>query len=366
MKIAIIGGGALGLMLAAKLNKDNDIYIFEKQNKLGQKLLASGNGKANILNIGANQNDYNDPIFMKEIFNQVKPKDILDYFHELGLYTKIDNEGRVYPYSESSQTVLDIILEKLKEVNINLNYEVKNIKYYNDKWHINDFNMSFDKLVLASGSKAGMIIKNQIKYNNYLCDMNLKYVDLTPSLVGLKTKEDFSSLEGLRIKTNVSLIYKDNLVRSEYGEVIFKKDGISGIVILNMSSYINHNDIKNYKLSFDLLPDMTIYNLDDYYKKYKSITGLVHNKLEKYIKNDYKKLKNFIITIDTTYDFTSAQVVRGGIDVNEVNENLQSKKYNNLYIGGELLNIDGKCGGYNLLFAFMSAMIIAKELNYGN
>ena len=359
MKIGIIGGGALGLTLAKILDKNNIEYELFERSLVGRKILASGNGKANIGNINLDADCYNHS-FGYTLVKEYHSK-IMDLFKEIGLIIKTDNEGRIYPYSESSLSVLNCLMPNTK--NIVDNFPINSITQINGKYYLNDVRGPFDYLVLCTGSKASFIKKKQDGFNNYLSSLNLKTKEEHPSLVGFKLDGNFHKLNGVRIKCNASLIQDDKVLYSESGEAIIKSDGISGICIMNLSSrYARLNDKSNCYISLDLIPDLNIIIIDK-----KQLVGLLNPKLVEYF-NNYNideintLLKNFKFKINDVYDFEFAQVVSGGIIIDNINDDLSLKEYTNIFVGGEVLDIDGVCGGYNMMFAFACALKIGDVL----
>ena len=192
MKVAIIGGGASGLMCASFLKRNNsklDITIYEKNKGLGRKILASGNGKCNFMNYKATIFDYNNPDFVKNIFNNTNKEDVINYFAGLGLLFKFDQEGRMYPQSESSETILKLLTDDLKNTNIKLDTKVFSLQAQNDKIIINNDEV-YDYALLASGSFAGIIPSKSLDIYSYYNNLGLKQERLKPVLVGLKVKEN--------------------------------------------------------------------------------------------------------------------------------------------------------------------------------
>lgn len=359
MKVAIIGGGALGLTLANILEDNNiDYELFEKS-LIARKLLASGNGRANIGNINILKDKYNNE-FGYNLVNKHK-NNLLNFWEKIGLYTKIDNEGRIYPYSENSLSVLKCLTKK--KLKIIENFNITNISKLNNKYYLNDVRGPFDYVVIAIGSIASFIPKKQTSFYDILNNLNIKFNEISPALVGFKLDCDFKRINGVRIKCMASLLQNDKMLYQEKGEVILKNDGISGICIMNLSNiYSNLKNKDNCKISLDLLPeiDIKINNYDD-------LIGFLNPKLVDYL-NKYsiieinKLIHNFNFKIIGVYDFEFSQVVNGGVSLDEINSNLSLKKDNHIYIGGELLDVCGMCGGYNLMFAFASALEIGESI----
>lgn len=374
-RIAIIGGGASGLLAANYLVRHNVkalITIFERNKGLGRKILASGNGKCNFMNYKALPFDYNNYEFMKLLFEQYPVETILNYFKDLGLMFKFDNEGRMYPVSDSSETILSLLTYDLDKVDIRLNTTVTNLINNGSKYLVND--EEFDYVILASGSNASIDKKKQASTYSYLANLGLKINEPTPGLVGFKVKNNIKLLAGMRHKALVNLYLKDKLIKRELGEVIFKDDGISGICVMDLSRYYQQG--LPFTLSLNLLMENNelIKAINLRYQKNKDpkyfLAGAFHPKLINYLisnniiepKEIAHLMQNFKLEIKSVYDMENAQVALGGVVLDEVNSNLSLKKDKHIYVAGELLDIDGKCGGYNLLFAFLSGYIIAKSI----
>lgn len=363
MKIAILGAGACGLMVGAYLSDKSftNYVIFEKNKLPGRKILASGNGRCNISNLNLSNNFYHNADYFNYDRNALK-----DYLAENNLKTVSDDEGRIYPFSNSSQTILNFLLEKQKG-KIFYDSLIKEVKYDGKKYNING--MIFDALVFATGSIANIDEKKQVGVYDYLKTINLPITDIYPSLVGFKIENPFKELNGIRVPVLASLYdYNSNLVHQENGEMIFKSDGISGIVIMNMSFYYNHLVKKeNSYLKLKLYPTLTKKELDELLSKPEKLSYTINPKLWDFMKKfSDKNIKEFLLDlklkIKGTYGFSDAQVISGGINVENLNPNFSVKCFNKLYAGGELLDVDGACGGYNLTFAFNSGIKIAQEL----
>ena len=358
-RIAIIGAGAAGLFAAKKLTERDgvSVHIFEKSAKAGTKLRASGGGKANIFNDNITPQHYNCPALMEGLLAHVSSRVIRDEFEKMGLCLRTDEEGRVYPATFFSATVVDVLLSQLQGMAV-IHYEeaVEQLTQEKGKWRINSRDERFDKVILASGSPAGIIAKSRTGHNRYLEALHLHCREGVPSLVGFKLKHYPRFLFGCRAKAEVSLWQEHRLIHKEYGEITFKEDGISGIVILNCSAFYNrlpHH--QNCVLTLDFLYDMPNFDIQKHLKSHGSLNGVLHPLLCRYYQQHPFDLRAMRWEIDGVYDWEYAQVCHGGIDTAELGEHFELKSHPGLYAIGEMVDIDGVCGGYNLFFAFASA-----------
>ena len=381
--IVIVGGGASGLMCAMQLvNSNKNVAILEAGYSIGKKILVTGNGKCNLTNKNMDSDYYNRSIeaYLQK-FNSI---DTIKFFNSIGLETYADESGRVYPFTNSAKSVVDIInkqLSRSKNVDILCNYFVKNIIKSDKGFVVGDDNSEImcDNLVIACGNID----------NRFLKDLKLKCIERTPSLVALKTIESTKNLEGVRIN-NVKLTANVNGVnKSDMGEVLFKDGGISGVVVFNISTLFARE--KNFigEVVIDLLPHLnknqTMEVIKSRCEKFDLVgdifTGLFIDAVKSEIFNRCKvdeKLKtskltqlsmekiagmvhNFKFTIKGYFD--NNQVVSGGVDIDECDFDMESKKTKGLFVIGEACDVDGECGGYNLQWAWTSGAIVGKRLN---
>lgn len=367
--VAIIGAGASGLFLARLLANETDVNVcvFERCKNVGTKLRASGGGKANIFNVNILPECYNQPDVVRNLLLRITPQQLQREFEQLGLQVIVDEEGRVYPCTEYSQTVVDVLFQPPADnVRWQMEYEVTRLFRADDGWHVNDFPTIFDAVVIASGSPANMIPKNRVSYNGFLTELNLKAKPLSPSLVGFQIVDYPKLLSGCRVKVKAALYQQQHLIHEEYGEVTFKDDGLSGIVIMNLSAHYNRlSNKRNCWLSLDLLPRHPDFDMNQHIHRFHSLHGVLHPKLVQLFENKLFDIHNFTMNIQDTYDLTSAQVCSGGIELSEVDADFSLKRYPGLYATGEVLDVDGICGGYNLFFAFASAWIVGQRINGG-
>lgn len=411
-EVVIIGGGPSGIMCALTIAENTcekvKITIVERLEKIGKKILATGNGKCNYTNMNLTIKKYNNPRFVSPTFKQMNPSSLINYFSKIGMLSKELNEGRVYPYTENASTVLDILRFNLNKYNIEIksNYEVEKVVFDKDKRYQiynknqRNFFITADFVVFACGGSSAPILGSNGSGYGLLKPYKIKTTTLTPGLVGIKSDvQILKALDGVRFKCNVGIFEKKTKYKlfSEDGEVQFKVDGISGICVMQASSFIARNP-GNYYIGLDLIPRMS---KDDVIKMLNerkelfanleigsfligvlpkqlgitilkkancNISGYIKELSNANIKKIASLLKEFSLEIKGVYDFKSSQVTVGGIATDEISsETLKLKKMSNAYICGEMIDIDGECGGYNLSWAFASGynvgLNIAKEIN---
>ena len=372
--VIIIGAGASGLMCALNLNKPT--LLIEASDRIGKKILATGNGKCNITNDIIDARYYNTPLVDKYL-KKFDSAQTLKYFEKIGIFTYADKEHRRYPLSNSANTVLNLMLKALslkKNIKMVVNTMPLSVTKLKDGFSIvtKDKTYVCDKLVIATGGNNG---------TQYLKQLNVDYIGFKPSLMGLKTTKN-KGLAGIRV-SNVKVSFNEF---NEVGEILFKEDGISGIVIFNLSAYLARNNVRSGKIAIDLLPSITeidlfkmlelsIHNNPDYLLVdvlegffHKSLAKNILEKLslDKKLAQDTNQLdidkivngiKNFVVNFVGNAD--NNQVYTGGVDLSDLDENLQCKRIKNLYFTGEVVNVDGVCGGYNLQWAWTSGKIVA-------
>ena len=360
MRIGIIGGGASGTLLAIRikeLNPSFDVTIIERNDKLMKKIAVTGNGRCNYANLGNLEGKFNNH-FANQIINNLKPSDLVNLFERYGIHpTTIDN--LVYPVSLSAQTVILMLAKRLEElkVGICLNEKVLDYQIKNNQCAVKTDKQTrvFEKIVFSCGGKAYPQLGTDGSLFDTLRQHGYQIESLSPSLSPIKVKENTKKISGQRVKCLVSLFYKDKPYYSEEGEVLFKDDGLSGIVMLNMSQKINElSEKKAVKIVLDLAPN-SIVKPDKYLE-------FVHPKIASYLIENNLSINQLVFTFKNFYDFNIAEVSHGGISLNEINNSLQSKKENNVFFTGEILDVDGMCGGFNLMFAFASAETVAKAI----
>ncbi len=394
MKIVIVGAGISGIVSAIKLGKNNEVIVLEHNDKPLKKLLLTGNGKCNYFNDDFNENKYfsYDKDLINRFINDNNKKKLLSFYDGIGLIPKIKN-GYYYPSSNQAYTVYNALLKEANNNNVKIiyNYDVKDIKKDNDKYIINN-DIRCDKLIISTGSKA-YPKTGSVGFGYDLCNkLNIKVNKVFPSLVALTINKNIKDISGVRSDVKVSLYENDKLITSEIGEIQFNDDNLSGICIYNLSTFMNKD---NYNVKINFLNDFNIdkNNFDEEFNKLnnklinRNISELLecflNYKLVNYIlkiskidmnknykelsKNEKEILSNNLINlsfdINGTKGYDHSQVCSGGVSLREVNDHFESINNKNLYFTGEVLDVTGICGGYNISFAVLSALIVGEHIN---
>ncbi len=365
MRTTIIGGGACGLACAIRI-KQNDpshqVTILEHLDTVGKKILATGNGRCNITNKNAMHYE-----ITKEFFNSI------------GLIMREDDEGRMYPYSNQAVSVLDILKSTCDKLGVQTicNCTTESIEHNGDIYNVytNQGTFNSENLVLATGGKSQKALGSDGSGYKLAKTLGHSITPLSPALVQLKSSSRHCrALKGLRTKCNLKIEINGQSVGEEYGELLFADYGISGIVVMNIAQLVDDNRLKNGEdkviACIDFVPDMTKEDIIEHYHKFGNLMGILPEKLCAILKKQsngdiekeaqYVKSWRIIITGTKGYDF--AQITKGGVNNNELDENFQSILNKNLYIIGELTDNQFCCGGYNLDFAFSSGVIAANDI----
>lgn len=384
MKIIIIGSGASGLAAGISLLRYGyDVTILERNNISGKKLLLTGAGRCNFFNSDQNIVHYHssDKDILAKIITSDNIRLVEDFITSLGIIPKV-KDGYYYPFANQAYNMKELLERTYLDLGgkIKYNYLVEKIEKKNSLFLIND-TISCDKLILATGSKAykmtgsdGIGYQLAKKFNHHI-------VKVLPSLTSLITREKIN-LKGVRVDAKVTL-YEDGVkVREELGQVQFTDYGLSGICIFNLSYYAVKGLNKNKKevITIDLMPFMDKVSFKNK-KVYDLLLGFLPNKMIDYIlktldiskdvyyedlSNDKKQeltkiLKEMEFNITSYKEFDFSQVCSGGVSLREINPlTMESIFVKNLYIIGELLDVNGDCGGYNLTFAFLSGILTSR------
>lgn len=393
MEIAVIGGGASGIFasIAAREN-GNSVTIYERCDRIGKKILATGNGRCNLTNINADTENYHGENvgFMCGVTERFWVNNVLEMFSAMGLVCKTEDGGKVYPYCGQASAVLDVLRMRLGDdgVVIRTGFEVSNIEKTKNGFLISSYDGQkayADRVIIACGGKAAPSLGSNGSGYELLKKMGHHITELKPSLVQIKTVPDVvKKLKGIKVDGVLSIAG-----HSQHGEILFTEYGISGPCAFYLSSYCG-----NEKYAYvDLMPDFSLEEIAE--MLYMRIGNFPERRLEEFftgmlnkrvgqallkdlnivplsrrametdndeIRRIAEAIKAWRFEIIGTMSWNNAQVTRGGAVTSEFDrDTLESKKTNGVYVCGEILDIDGDCGGYNLQWAWASGYTAGKS-----
>lgn len=403
MDVVVIGAGASGMMAAISAAMNNNrVTLLERMDRVGKKILATGNGRCNLTNSSLKEKPAEkyplcDKAFVNAIFEQFGYDNTLDFFHKLGIITKSRNE-LIYPYSDQASSVLDALRYKMDELKINVKCNVRVSSVKKDektgkfKITADSFSTTADRVILSTGSKAQPKLGSDGSGYDLAKGLNHTIAKVYPGLTKVIARGDFyKNAQGVRMSGRLKLFDETGFIYEESGEVQFTDYGISGIVVMDISNRLPLCKGKPY-IVMDLLSEFTNEELKKElsfrrktFKSYKSselLMGIVPKKLSEVILklsgiklsdelkgiSDFcidkvvENLKSFRVDIQGTKSYDEAQICLGGVNLNEINSNLESKIVKGLYFCGELIDLHGDCGGYNLQLCW-STGYIAGQLN---
>lgn len=349
--VCIIGGGAAGLAAAAALKDNYRVCILEKNSVPGKKIMASGGGRCNITNA-----------------NAPGASDTVAFFKNLGLELYCDAEGRYYPYSNQASDVVEILLATIdnKNTKIYTGFSASSITTEGGKFCISDGNtqITSDKLILATGGKSYPQLGTT--GDGYSMARKLGYVvnRVYPVLAPIEI-EDMPPLKGIRAQGVATLIKDGVAIDSEAGEIQFTEDGVSGICIFNLTMGIKAEEgekpldaMKRYQISLNLAPDIS----DEDLASRNSSFGIVTSRLAEVVTPN--ELHDYRLQVKGIKGWKNAQCTAGGVDVSQVNmDTMESRIHPGLYLTGELLDLQYKCGGFNLQNAWETGIKAANHIN---
>lgn len=402
MKVGIVGAGASGMMAAIAAASDGaEVTVLEKNDRVGKKILSTGNGKCNLSNLTFDMDRYycRDRSKLQRLFDCFSVEDTITFFEKNGLMLR-SRDGYLYPYSEQASTVLDIFRRMLSERKIETvtETEIREASYDSaaKKFILKSENgtFTFDRLILSCGGPAGLKKGEGLGGFELVCSFGHEIWPVVPGLVQLRARESFLKLmAGVRAKAEAILWLDGQESGREKGEIQFTDYGISGIPIFQMSRTAAYGLLegKTAEVTINFFPDQEKEAFEDMielrYERMKDVNleefllgtcnkkinqamikraGLsLSDRVEKLgferIKELLKEYQGLGIKIDKVNPMENAQVCAGGVDLREVDEGLQSRKCSGLYLTGELLDVDGKCGGYNLQWAWTSGYIAGRN-----
>ena len=392
--VAIIGGGMSGLVSAIEVKRkypEKSVVIFEQLEKVGKKILATGNGRCNLDNLTADAGDYNNPSFVSFALSEFSPQSNLDFWKSLGLLTVSDSEGRVYPRSNSASGVLDVLRFETEKLGIKVIFEKVEFLKKEKVFLIN--NHQAKNVIMSCGGCSSPSQGSDGSGFELLKKAGHTITPLSPSLVQITTDTKFVKiLKGVRVKGKLTLKEKENILGTSEGEILFADYGLSGIATMDLSRFlVKAKNPENTRIYLDMLNDMSENEIFSYLcERQKNnpnlecdnlLTGLLPKAVGKVVlkklnvfpgeilknltKKDFdnitKTLKGFDFRVTGTKGFQFSQVTSGGVELKEVDDKtLMSKKINGLYLAGEILDVDSRCGGFNLHWAVSSARLAAE------
>ena len=402
-KIVIIGGGAAGLLCAAKsAEKGNDVVIIEKMNRCGRKLMITGKGRCNVTNASFELDDLisnvpTNPRFLYSAFSNFMPYDTMALFEELGVALKIERGNRVFPVSDKAVDIVDALVNYAKNSGVKIiQGTAKAFEFNNNK--INSVvledksKIECDKVCLCTGGKSYHLTGST--GDGYILAKSAGHtiVPPKPSLVPLECSNNFiPKLQGLSLKNiEITLFEDEKAIYSDFGEMIFTHFGVSGPVILSASSHIKNMGKKKYKIKIDLKPALDFNTLDkricrdfeefsnkDFVNSLSkllpkklipvivSLSGISPGEKVNQITRQQRLalvdlIKNFYVTISNFRPIDEAIITCGGVSVKEINpKTMCSKIIDNLYFAGEIIDVDAYTGGFNLQIAFSTGYTAA-------
>jgi len=407
LKIAIVGAGAAGLMAAItakRLNKNLQIDIFDNNNGIGKKILASGNGRCNISNTNLNFTNYigENNSFVKYALNQFDFYNFEKFCKSIGLLLDIKEDGKVYPLSNEAKSVVGLLEKAIESLKINLILETKieDIKKEKEKFILKTQEKEYkgyDKVLVSSGLGAAPQLKATEDALNIASNFGHSFNPTYPSLVGLHTDFEYNhKIQGVKKESLVTLFIDGQKECEIKGDVLFTKYGVSGFAILDISQYAVYplSLYQDVQISINLFPEKNrnevLGMIESLFKTLPEeeivslLTGIISNKLApilldinkidkqtkakditaKQIRALVNTLINWRMKITDTQGFKHAEASGGGIRVDEVDErSFESKKCKGLYFAGEVLDIVGNRGGYNLQFAWASGFLAGKDIS---
>ena len=395
MIIGIIGGGASGMAaaIAAAENPNAQIRIYERQSRVGKKLMATGNGRCNLSNCNADLSHYHgeEPDFAGPALAQVDVLQTRAWFHELGLYMVAEPDtGKLYPYSDQANSVVDVLRLGLEKENITLllGEEAQKLRREGNGFLINDTDYC-DRVIIACGGLAGTKLGGTMAGYKLLGKLGHKSTRLRPSLVQLKCSwPGVTALKGVRCECHVKIYRDGKKVAHSGGELQFTDYGLSGPVIFEISrdicqgagEWVAKLDLMTRLLREDLRAELCRRRernlpMDELF------TGIVHNRLgrvltkaadvsgsttgqltDAQIDTLVHTVKEFEITLTEPMGMDHAQVTAGGVLTRDFDPNtMESRLVPGLYACGEVLDIDGDCGGFNLQWAWSSGIVAGRN-----
>ena len=394
MVIGIIGGGASGMAaaLSAAEKEETQVVLLERQARVGRKLLATGNGRCNLTNLHAAVGGYHGsaPEFARYAIEMFPPEKTLDWFRSLGLLTLAEDSGRVYPYSDQANSVVDVLRFALEKPNIQvkLGFEVEKVKKTASGFLVQSRGegVECNRLIIACGGLAGTKLGGSMSGYKLLRSLGHGCTKLRPTLVQLKSGwRGAAALKGVRANCRAAVVHDGKVTAESEGQLQFTEYGLSGPVIFEISRDVCQGG-GDWLCRLDFLPEMEEDTLVSELEKRRNtvlpvselLTGILHNRLGRVLTQSAgltlnapasslsdgelvqaaRGVKCLEVSLTEPMGMDSAQVTAGGILTSQFDEKtMESRIVPGLYACGEVLDIDGDCGGYNLQWAWSSGRL---------
>ncbi|MFA4996356.1 MAG: NAD(P)/FAD-dependent oxidoreductase [Patescibacteria group bacterium] len=401
--VAIIGAGAAGIMAALSASENSkSVILIEKNQIIGRKILATGNGRCNLTNQNVDASRFHgaEPSFIKNVLSQFDQVKTMRYFESLGLILKEEDNGRIFPRTNQASTIVEALGHELnrKKVTVRTNCLVKEIKH-DSTWKIKTENgqeILAKKLILTTGGKAAHQLGSSGDGLFWIEKIGHTVTPIYAALVPIETIESWpKDIQGLKIEGTANVVVNEKTVDQKHGDILFTHYGLSGPAIMGLSRTIAPLLEKSkVMIKIDTIPEETNNSLDEKINKVFSINGvksvknalagivptnLVLTILKNLSINPDKKaaeisrsdrqiivetLKNLTLTVSKTRPLKEAQVTSGGILSSEIDsKTMKSRNIPDLYFAGEIVDVDGDSGGFNLQWAWSSGYVAGKSAN---
>lgn len=395
--VLIVGGGASGLLAAiAASEKGAEVCLLEKNPRVGKKILATGNGRCNYTNVGALPRDYNRPDFVAPAFSLFGPGATVGFFRRLGIVPKVEDEGKTFPLSEQASSVLDVLLYRTKELGVEIvaDAPVNEITVRGGVFSLLTTQGTFQgkSVVLATGGKAMPASGSDGSGLRLAQNLGHRITPVFPSLVKLRlSSPHLAGLDGLKFPGTVQLLSGNQLLQADSGDVLFTDYGISGPPVLQLSRTANALLQSGKEVFLRVIPVSSL-SRGEILARFRekpdmpaefALVGLLHKRLipavlkeagipklnvpcaslsPAQIERVADLLAGWDFPVTGSLGFEEAQVTAGGVDTRDVDPpTLGSKKIKGLYFAGEILDVDGPCGGYNLQWAWTSGYVAGTQ-----
>lgn len=405
-EVLVIGGGASGMVAAIEAARyGSQVALLEKENRVGKKLLATGNGRCNFLNLEARDAHFHGrhKEIVGSIMQNMTVKEVKQYFELLGITPKVEQDGKVYPYSDQGSNVLDLLRYEMDHLGVQVFTEekvvslVKKQKYWTVKTHQGK-EFTAHRVVLATGGKAGSQFGADGSGYALAADLGHTITPLYPALVQIKLEADWlKTLKGVKWQGAASVVIDGKTARQEAGELLFTDYGISGPPVLQLSRKVHEQPGKSRELWIHLLHHwtkesiydhlMTRFRMDPDKRLEMCLLGLFHKRLIPVLLKEagitevmqpahQVSVKQIIrladlcsawkVPITGTLSWSQAQVTAGGVDTTEINPStMASRRHPTLYLTGEIMDVDGDCGGFNLYWAWATGITAGRHAAVG-